>query len=48
MEFSIIAALQVSIPLPVTRNRKIKKNIGQIKFLAVTIRQQIKLVLDIL
>ena len=40
------SALQINIiPLPVTMNRKMKKTTGQVTFLAVTIRQQIKLVL---
>ena len=41
------SALQINIPLSVTMNRK-KETTDQIKFLGVTIRQQIKLVFDIL
>ena len=45
----MVAALQINIiPLLVTMNRKIKKTTGQIKFSAVTIKQRIKLVYDIL
>ena len=42
-----ITLLQINIiPLPVTMNRKIKKTTGQIKFLVVTIKQEIKLILQ--
>ena len=43
---TVEAALQIIIiPLPVTMNRKIKIN-SQMKFWAVTVKQQIKLVLQ--
>ena len=32
------SALQINIPLPVTTDKKIKKNTSQIKFLTVTIK----------
>ena len=46
-DFYLNSALQINIiPLPVTMNRKIKKPTSQIKLSAVTIKQQIKLLLQ--
>ena len=46
-DFYLNSALQINIiPLPVTMNRKIKKPTNQIKFSEVTIKQQIKLLLQ--